>query len=131
MPHRFLYISLLFLCFGANAQYRQYVFTHLSAKDGLASVHVYSILQDKRGFMWFATANGLQRYDGRKIISFRPGPSDTSFLPTEVITQIHLDKKNRFWLAGNNNTIGFFNTTHFRFKVTPAQSRKAEKTYIN
>src|SRR5688572_14571842 len=67
-----LYIALLWACPGVQAQQKQYVFTRLSVKDGLASDYVYSILQDKKGFMWFGTANGLQRYDGKKIISFKP-----------------------------------------------------------
>ncbi|RZK45434.1 MAG: hypothetical protein EOO94_04380, partial [Pedobacter sp.] len=49
----------MFCCFqAASAQPRQFVFNRVSAREGLASNFVYSIFQDKKGFMWFGTANG-------------------------------------------------------------------------
>ena len=40
------------------------MFTRLTVKEGLNSNHVFGILQDRKGFMWFAGVTGLQRYDG-------------------------------------------------------------------
>lgn len=68
--------------------------------------------------MWFGTANGLQRYDGRKIITFRPHPSDTTHLPAEPISEIMLDKNNRFWVRMTRE-IGLFNTTTFSYRRIP------------
>ncbi|HYE56558.1 MAG TPA: two-component regulator propeller domain-containing protein [Chitinophagaceae bacterium] len=121
MNRRPLYIIvLLALCAVTQAQNKQYVFNRLSVKDGLASNYVFSILQDKKGFMWFGTASGLQRYDGRKIISFRPPPSDTSYLPAEPITQLLLDKKERFWVR-TGKEVGLFNTATFSYKRIPIE----------
>ncbi|MGB8192643.1 MAG: two-component regulator propeller domain-containing protein, partial [Chitinophagaceae bacterium] len=105
-------------CFVASAQERQYVFTHFTVKEGLASNHVYSILQDKKGFIWLGTADGLQRYDGRKVISFRAAPWDTAFIPTESIIQLKLDKKNRFWVR-TAREVGIFDPATFAYKRIP------------
>ena len=48
----------------------QMVSRNLSAQDGLSSNQVYDILQDKRGYMWFATSNGLSRYDGYAFLNY-------------------------------------------------------------
>ena len=42
-------------------------FDHLSVKDGLSQNHVTRILKDSKGFMWFCTPNGLNRYDGKSF----------------------------------------------------------------
>src|SRR5688572_16436436 len=103
----------LFIC--GFAQQKQYVFTRISTKEGLASNHVYTILQDKKGFMWFGTANGLQRYDGRKIIMFRTAEPEGDYLPARSISQIFLDKKGNFWVRCGKE-VGIFDPATFRYK---------------
>ncbi|RYZ20801.1 MAG: hypothetical protein EOO10_22920, partial [Chitinophagaceae bacterium] len=90
-------ILLLLLTARVSAQPRQYVFNRLSSREGLASNFVYTIFQDKKGFMWFGTANGLQRYDGRKIIRFTPPPGSDQYLPPVSISQMFEDKKGKIW----------------------------------
>lgn len=97
------------------AQHRKYVFNRLSSKDGLASNHVLSILQDQKGFMWLGTANGLQRYDGRKIVMFRPPPGDRNYLPAAPIKQIAEDINHHFWVR-TEQEVGIFDPVTFRYK---------------
>jgi signal transduction histidine kinase/ligand-binding sensor domain-containing protein len=128
---RLLHIIPLFVCLAAAAQHKQYVFTRISTKDGLPANHVYSIVQDKKGFMWFASVTGLHRYDGRKVISFRPGPADTSFLPAEQVSQIHIDKNNRFWVRIDRR-VGLFNPATFEFTPVkiPLPASTLEKSEV-
>jgi ligand-binding sensor domain-containing protein/two-component sensor histidine kinase len=98
-----------------HAQQRQYVFSRISNKEGLASSYVSTIMQDKMGFMWFGTANGLQRYDGRKIIMFRAGENEKDYLPAQSISQIFEDKKGNFWVRCGSE-IGIFDPATFRYK---------------
>jgi ligand-binding sensor domain-containing protein/two-component sensor histidine kinase len=94
-------------------------------RQGLVSDHVYSILQDKKGFMWFATANGLQRFDGRKIISFRAGPADSNFLPAEGIAEIMIDKNSRYWVSFGKE-VGLFDRATFAYKKVAVEGSRQE-----
>lgn len=73
--------------------------------------------------MWFATANGLQRYDGRKIISFRAGPADTAFLPAEGISEIMIDKHSRYWVSFGKE-IGLFDRATFAYRKVSIEAPK-------
>ncbi|GAB3278924.1 two-component regulator propeller domain-containing protein [Larkinella harenae] len=53
-------------------------FEHLSAEDGLSNNYVTAILQDQDGFMWFGTADGLNKYDGSTFTVFKPNPGEPS-----------------------------------------------------
>ncbi|RAJ93071.1 signal transduction histidine kinase [Larkinella arboricola] len=53
-------------------------FEHLSVEDGLSNDYVTAILQDRDGYMWFATGNGLNKYDGSTFTVFKPNPSQPS-----------------------------------------------------
>jgi signal transduction histidine kinase/ligand-binding sensor domain-containing protein len=98
-----------------HAQSRQYVFTRISVKEGLASNRVYSILQDKKGFIWMGTANGLQRFDGRKLIMFRPPANPGEYLPARSVYQIFEDASNNFWVRSESE-VGIFDPVTFRYK---------------
>jgi signal transduction histidine kinase/ligand-binding sensor domain-containing protein len=98
-----------------HAQSRQYIFTRLTVKEGLASNRVYSILQDKKGFMWMGTANGLQRFDGRKLIMFRPPANPGEYLPATAIYQIFEDAHNNFWVRSESE-VGIFDPVTYRYK---------------
>ena len=51
-------------------------FDHLTTQQGLAHNQLFSICQDREGFMWFGTADGLSRYDGYSFTNFKPDPGD-------------------------------------------------------
>lgn len=107
-------IALLLLSMASQAQ-PQYVFTRISNKEGLVSNYVYSILQDKRGFWWFGTANGLQRYDGRKIIMFKAGRDQQDYLPSQAVSQIIEDRSGKFWIRCGAE-VGLFDPATFRYR---------------
>ena len=64
----------------ATTQARQFVFTHFNSTRGLASNYVNNIIQDQKGYIWLATANGLQRYDGIKFSTYRADPGNPKSL---------------------------------------------------
>jgi ligand-binding sensor domain-containing protein len=53
-------------------------FTRITSKDGLSGDIVYSILQDKQGFLWIGTHQGLNRYDGYHFVHYNYEPYDTN-----------------------------------------------------
>ena len=74
-------------------------FRRLTAQDGLPGAQVLCIHQDRRGFMWFGTADGLAQYDGRKYRIFRHAREDPDSIADNVVWDIAEDGTNNLWLA--------------------------------
>lgn len=89
-----LFVLFVFLQLATNAQSRSYLFSHLTAEDGLRSNYVTDIFQDSKGFMWVGTEGGLQRYDGNQF----------EYFPFSEIPGILHEKVQRI-LEGKNNTL--------------------------
>ena len=80
-------------------------FEHISVEDGLSSPIVYDIIQDNYGFIWIATANGLNKYDGYSITNYYPDPDDPKNPNTvsgNEILNIVLGSDGKIWIATDN-----------------------------
>ena len=67
--------------------------------DGLSSSFVVSATQDKFGFMWFATSNGLNRYDGHGFTTFWHHPEDSTSLSGDRIEEVFTDSEGNLWVG--------------------------------
>ena len=76
-------------------------FTHLTTNDGLSQGYVTAILQDRRGFMWIATRDGVNRYDGNSFVVYKNNPSDPDSLSSNFIQDLIEDKHGNLWVATN------------------------------
>jgi ligand-binding sensor domain-containing protein len=74
-------------------------FDHISIEDGLSQSSVRSIFQDSRGFIWFGTEDGLNRYDGYTFKTFKPDPDVTTSLSDRWITDILEDEEGYIWVG--------------------------------
>ena len=74
-------------------------FSHLTVEDGLPHSYVRAIIKDRDGFMWFATARGLVRYDGARLVVYRHDPSDPASLPFGAPTCLLEDRERRLWVG--------------------------------
>ncbi len=74
-------------------------FDHITLKDGLSNFTVTSIVQDKQGFLWFGTEDGLNKYDGNTFDQFIYSPTDTTALPSPKINALCVDRTNAIWIA--------------------------------
>ncbi|MBS1598593.1 MAG: histidine kinase [Bacteroidetes bacterium] len=73
----YILLSLVFFFVAVDGRSQsKYIFRHISHLDGLSNDAVYSISQDKRGFIWIGTRNGFQRYDGTRFITYRDELND-------------------------------------------------------
>ena len=99
-------LFLLFLLSGVFnlifPQANQLNFTHIYSEQGLSQNTVHSILQDRRGFMWFATEDGLDRYDGYNFKVYKNNPQDPSSISDNFIWSIYQDKNGILWIGTNN-----------------------------
>ncbi|MBI5216481.1 MAG: ATP-binding protein [Ignavibacteriae bacterium] len=91
-----------------------YKFDHLGMEDGLSESIVLCVLQDKEGFMWFGTADGLNRYDGYSFTVFKNTPSDSSSLINNYVTALFEDRAGNLWVSTITG-LDWFDRTHERF----------------
>jgi len=78
---------------------KEITFERITATNGLSSNHVLSICQDRYGFLWIATANGLNRYDGYEFKVYKHQPDDTTSLPSNEVNHVFIDKKGLLWVG--------------------------------
>lgn len=69
------------------------------AEDGLSQSSVGELLQDRHGFIWIATQDGLNRFDGRDFLVFRHDPADTATLDDNYITALAEDAAGDLWIG--------------------------------
>ncbi|MCO7187863.1 MULTISPECIES: hybrid sensor histidine kinase/response regulator transcription factor [unclassified Pseudoalteromonas] len=75
------------------------VFSHIDRKQGLSHPHINAIVKDAQGFMWFATEDGLNRYDGYEIKVYRYKAGDPNSVNDNHITTLLLDSRGRLWVG--------------------------------
>lgn len=80
----------------------------ITTEDGLSQGMIFDILKDKDGFLWFATKNGLNRYDGYNFKIFTHDPFDSLSVSGDVILSILEDSGGRFWVNTESNGLNYF-----------------------
>lgn len=95
----YLHVMLSVLAFAALAQRPEPKFTSLTSMDGLSSNTVTAILKDRYGLMWFATDDGLNRFDGTDVLVYRHNKKDPASLKSSDISSLHQDKAGRIWVG--------------------------------
>jgi signal transduction histidine kinase/CheY-like chemotaxis protein/streptogramin lyase len=75
-------------------------FELLRVADGLPSSDVYALRQDKDGFIWIGTRDGLARYDGLEYKVWRHDPDDTASLASNDVSALLIDREGRVWCGG-------------------------------
>ncbi|MEO6548686.1 MAG: histidine kinase [Ferruginibacter sp.] len=100
----------------AQAQpFPQFNFTRLTTKDGLPSNVVTTILKDSRGFLWLGTLEGLCRYDGKNMKTYRHDPNNKNSLVGNNINQLFEDKQGRIWADAYISGISCLDVHNDRF----------------
>ncbi|MES2287849.1 MAG: two-component regulator propeller domain-containing protein [Bacteroidota bacterium] len=121
-PFCFIYLVIIILLFSQEKTQAQILsentkFKHLSVNDGLSDNYVHAIFQDREGFMWFGTGDGLNKYDGYKFTIYRHNPNDTnSFGAGTMVYCIYEDKEGLIWI-GSEGSLSVFNKKDGKFKV--------------
>lgn len=102
MSNQICYILLLlFLQTGVQAQ-QSLRFKRLGVNNGLSQNTVIAIVQDLNGFIWLATQDGLNRYDGNNFKVYRHSDTDPGTLSNNYVMSLAVDQKGNVW-AGTTN----------------------------
>ncbi len=95
-------VLLFLICLNIHSQ--NFSYTHYGTKEGLAGSNVYAAIQDKEGFMWFATETGVSRFDGAHFKNF----TIEDGLPDNEILNFFCDSKGRLWMMPFRKTICYY-----------------------
>ncbi|MBK9416859.1 MAG: response regulator [Flavobacteriales bacterium] len=119
-PHMAAFMALALLTGGMVCAQKNVIdtlrlpFRSLTIEDGLSQGMVNTILQDKYGFMWFGTKDGLNRYDGYTFTVFRQDPEDSTTLRNNYIHALFEDNQGRLWV-GTSEGLDLFDRDSERF----------------
>ncbi len=109
LKYRLLLVVCLLNLFGVSLKGQEstavpnaLIFKHITPKEGLSQTSVITILQDYKGYLWFGTRDGLNKYDGSKFITFRHNSEDPLSLSHSWITCIFEDTDNNLWIGTKN-----------------------------
>ncbi|WP_158799521.1 hybrid sensor histidine kinase/response regulator [Pedobacter sp. L105] len=105
----------------AFSQKEQLHFSHLGNNRGLSERNVNSVFQDSRGFIWIATRDGLNRYDGYQMKVFRNNPDDPFTIADNYVTHMVEDKKGNIWIATIGGGVNRFDPKTNKFYHYPHQ----------
>lgn len=90
-------------------------FERISEDQGLSQYTVSDILQDRDGYLWFATAAGLNRYDGIRFEVFSHDPRDPESLPGDWIISLHQDHLGYLWVGTHDDGLARYNPETGKF----------------
>jgi two-component system sensor histidine kinase ChiS len=108
-------------------------FEHISSEDGLSQNTVTAIIQDQKGFMWFATQEGLNRYDGYEFKIYGHEPDNPNSLSHDVLTCLLEDRRGKLWIGTLNGGLNRFDPltgTFTRYQMNPQTPNSLSHNYV-
>ncbi|MFT2008191.1 two-component regulator propeller domain-containing protein [Pontibacter sp. 13R65] len=97
------------------AQPTSFKFNHLTTIDGLSQSSVNWIHQDKQGYMWFATSDGLNKFDGYEFTIYKYNSKDSTSISDNLIETIYEDSQGNLWIGTRGGGLNLFNRDHDNF----------------
>jgi ligand-binding sensor domain-containing protein len=101
----------------------------ISEKDGLPFNTTTALIQDKRGFIWISSIDGITRYDGYSFVIIQRKPNDSSSLPNNNVVALSIDNKGMIWAGHIGGYVSRINPLTFRVWYTKIEG--ADETSVN
>lgn len=133
----FLFIVTIFLSslssYASNINASPLKFEHISISEGLSQSYVYDITQDKNDFIWIATQDGLNRYDGKNFVYYRHNSANKHSIADNFIRKLFIDKEGELWV-GTNKGLSRYNAIldnfdNFTYKSNDTNSLKDNEVW--
>lgn len=113
MRKHLLYCILLLLPFTSIAQTYEYI----GVENGLSNRRVYAIQKDNKGYMWFLTHDGIDRYDGKDFKQYKLTDGDESINAIMNLNWLYLDSTGGLWQIGKKGRVFRYDAKHDRFQL--------------
>ncbi len=129
-------LFVIFLILGSRCLVCQTInvgFEHIGTKDGLSQNDINCIYQDNRGFMWFGTYDGLNRYDGYSFKKYLPSDNDSQSISSNIIFCIAGGKEDILWIGTTGGGLNRFDPKQEKFitfRNNPLQENSIDSDVI-
>ncbi len=127
MPKILTILICIFSFVGISVQAQQPAYTYYSIRDGLASNDIYNCVEDKKGFLWIATENGVSRFDGKNFKNY----STAQGLPDNDILVIEMDNAGVIWVLPFQRTPAYYDEKTDKFINSKTDNALAEIKFGN
>ncbi len=97
------------------------IFRHISKKDGLSQISVFSLAQDNSGFLWFGTRDGLDRYDGYNFKNYKNESSSNSLVSNDIRVIYNDNHTGDLWIGTNDGL------SHYRSSLDDFENFKNDQ----
>ena len=134
LSHRTIRISLIFLSgflFLSENLAQNISFNHLTVENGLSNNKVNTVIQDRTGFIWFGTEDGLDRYDGYNFKVFRHDANDTNSISGNCIWSLLEDHSGYIWVGTKAGVVNRYDPLSGKFTHWKIESKLTEENSIN
>ncbi len=124
-----LFIIIYLLVFGYNIKSQNVsYYKNISPLNGIASATVYDMLNDSKGYLWFATDNGVSRYDGFEFVNF----TTKDGLPLSSTVALHEDNNGRIWFFAYSGALSYYydNEIH-KYKCNSDLEEYFQNSYLS
>ncbi len=111
-------------------------FSSLSVENGLSQSTVFDIIQDNKGFLWIATADGLNRYDGYTFTVYRNENNNPNSIQSDFIRKLFINEKGELWIGTNAGIASYdaekdiFSTYPYKAQINSIIQPSANDLYL-
>jgi signal transduction histidine kinase/ligand-binding sensor domain-containing protein/DNA-binding response OmpR family regulator len=109
------FFVILWLLVIDSATGQKFNFKHLTTAEGLSCNEVRAVFEDSNGFIWFATSDGLNCWDGYKFVVYKNYNNNENSLPTNSLLCIAEDGDKNIWIGTNHGGVVRYSTVHEKF----------------
>ena len=124
-------LNLILLVFSFSVFSQPSKFIKYSSQMGLSSNNQRCIIQDKEGFIWIGTGDGLNRFDGRTFKVYRKTQGDTTSLRSNVINCLYTDSKGILWIGTYQGGLSRYNKEKDNFYTYTTNSKDTTALFNN
>ena len=126
----FLFVLFLINCTVSKGQ----IYKYIGLEDGLNNQKIYHIQKDRRGYMWFLTQEGIDRYDGKHIKHYNFSDDNMTLDSRIALNWLYMDNGNVLWVIGQKGRIFRYDSQHDKFElayVHPELIRNKSQAFLN
>lgn len=108
-------------------------FREITTEKGLSHINITSVVQDQKGYMWFGSNHGLNKYNGYEIESFYHNSSDSTSLSSSRISTLYEDTKGNLWVGTRDGGLNKYNYEYNSFQTVnlfPNNSSKPKQVNV-